>query len=242
MKIFIILLASFFMVFTASAQKDYDRKIEQLAKDLYRSVDTTKKLRLTIARISKSDGTVTEFCNQLVKDIEMELGRFSANQTKYSLLSADMLNNTFNKKNNLSDAAILESLKKKKAADLYGTGILTETGGEYRLMITFIDVAEGNNAGGAKVYFKKDKELLALDAQTKTPGNLAQSLTGQTPTPKPKKSAEELLQSLNKIAATANSAVQQYEEYKKTRKDKSAAPNTPPPAEPAPTTAPPPSN
>jgi hypothetical protein len=153
-----------------------------------------------------------------------------------------MLNNTYNKKNLLTDAMMIETLKKKKAADMYGTGVLTESGNEYRLMITFVDVSQGNNAGGAKVYFKKDKELQGLDA--KTVSNFTGTTAGATPAPaKPKKSAEELLQSLNKIAVTANTAVKQYEEIKKSRKS-AATPTTPPPAPPTETTpaavAPPP--
>jgi len=136
MKLIFLLLISVALtpILKAQTENEYDLRTEQLAKEISHSIDTTRNLRICLIYVKKSDGTTSNLCELLSKDISHELAKLSSKQAKFTVVNSDNINAKLNSKKIKIQSDLMNNIKK-----------------------------QGNDLGGAKMYLSKSKDLEKLN-------------------------------------------------------------------------------
>jgi hypothetical protein len=174
MKLILVLTIGLFLFQKSVAQREYDVKVALVAKDIYEAIAQKQNVKICLLYIKKADGSVTNLSDQICRDISTDLAGISAKKTTFTVVPADKINLFLKQKKIQAEGDVISMLKKKNEVDILCTGLISEMGTEYRVMITLTDIKEDKSLGGAKMYLTKDKDLESLNGIINTNTFLAE--------------------------------------------------------------------
>lgn len=143
------------------AQVDYDRQVENFAKEISTKIDSSKHYKIGILEFINTDKIVSQLGEILADDISAELSNLSVNLTKFEVLERSRLDQIFKEKNLIKsyDSKDATELGKINAVNILVIGTIVPFGDYYKLTIKLLDTKTGSVLSSTKGQLAKTKAI-----------------------------------------------------------------------------------